>query len=220
MRVQHTHPAAVRKTPFSLVELLTVMVIGALLLGITVPVVIKLTSSSSVSAAGRIVGASLRLARQEAIVRRRYVAVLLPADQGTDPERKFTALRACYVTKSSGSPTTYTFSAWVPNTKWELLPTGAVAWELDTLKAISNTDATSGDFVVLDVPEPAPEDYRAIVFAPTGRVAGSDKFLHLKEGFFEASPRPRAKNADNWVEIKVDTYTGRVTFYTPENPPP
>ena len=85
MRLRNTNPTAVRSVPFTLVELLTVMLIVGILLAVTVPAIVRLSSGSSVEAASRMVGSQLRLARQEAITKRKNDAVLLQPVVITEP---------------------------------------------------------------------------------------------------------------------------------------
>ncbi len=131
---------------FMLIEMLVVLVIVALIMGIAMPALTKLTSSGGVDSAARMVAAQLRLARQHAVTRRKRVAVLFPSidientgaagsyqtgSWSSDQKQWIqpylnTSMRACYVDSSNQ------FLSWVSGTKWERLPVGASVFEADS----------------------------------------------------------------------------------------
>jgi len=121
---------------FTLVEILVVMVIISIILGLTFPAFFRLTHSTAVDQAGRMVAAQLSLARAEAIAKRRPVAVIMPGnnwckskdDQNEPQPYRFSSFRSAYV---EGSGSTYTFQSWVPGTSWTFLPKGAVIAQCD-----------------------------------------------------------------------------------------
>jgi len=118
---------------FTLVEILVVMVIISIILGLTFPAFFRLTHSTAVDQAGRMVASQLSLARAEAIAKRRRVAVIMPGTEWIDdtdqPQPyRFSSFRAAYV---SGSASPYTFDGWVPGTTWTFLPQGAIIAQCD-----------------------------------------------------------------------------------------
>ncbi len=219
MRLRNTNPTAVRSVPFTLVELLTVMLIMGILLAVTVPAVIKITSGSSVEAASRMVGSQLRLARQEAITKRKTIAVLFPtASTATDPVA-YVGFRPCIVERATSGTADYTWLGWVQNTTWSFVPVGAVLAEVDQdgtrstggavpVPPVDNTITTVGS-----VPGFA-ADTRAIVFKPSGQIGASlQRFVTLVEGAVPTgSATPVIKNRTNWIDINVNQFTGRVTY--------
>lgn len=219
MRLWHTQRAAVRRLPFTLIELLTVMLIVGILLAVTVPVVVKITSGSSVEAAARMVGSQLRLARQEAIVKRKNVAVLFPSGTGAGvpAEARYHGFRACYVDSAN------VWTGWVLNAPWSYVPVGAAIAEVDDDNAIQ-WDASSP-------PQPTDDTFttvtgidgittnasRAVVFRPSGRV-GAQFSVSLVEGAVlndGGVSKVQAKNKLNWIDVRANQYTGRVTFVRP-----
>ena len=216
MTLRHTQRAAVHGQRFTLVELLTVMVIMAILLAVTVPVIIKVTSGSSVEAASRMVGAQLRLARQEAIVRRKSVAVLFPTvDLSSTEKTGYAAFRSCVLKAGS-----YEFDSWVPNTVWSYAPVGAVIAEADMdggTGASAPPDLVDDDGAskvwVSTVPGFA-SDVRAVVFRPSGKLATPQRTVTVVEGAAAGSTWTH-KNDANWVNVDLNQYTGRVTFVRP-----
>lgn len=221
MRLRNTNPTAVRSVPFTLIELLTVMLIVGVLLAVTVPVIVKITSGSSVEAASRMVGAQLRLARQEAITKRKTIAVLLPSGTavGVPAEAKFQGFRACYV--DSGD----VWQAWVPNAAWAYVPVGAVIAEADddngidwdpnaTTPTAQPTDGTVTTVTGID--GDAAKVSRAIVFKASGRLESGQRSVSITEGVaVNGGADIQAKNKSNWIDIRANQYTGRVTFVRP-----
>jgi len=213
--------------PFSLVELLTVMVIAAVLLAVSVPVVLKLTSGSSVEAAARMLGAQLRLARQEAITTRKNIAVVLPTvDCGSDPTA-YIGFRPCVVFNDGG---TWRFDKWVANAAWSYVPAGACIAEADDdgpTAAAPQPDLIDrpGGFTTVSPPAAGPGAFlftvpvRAIVFKPSGRLTSLQRDVTIVEGAIPpGATTPLFTNQRNWVHIEVNQYTGRVRFIRPEDP--
>lgn len=235
MRLRNTNPTAVRSVPFTLIELLVVMLIVGILLAVTVPVVVRISSGSSVEAASRMVGSQLRLARQEAITKRRTIAVLFPKTNSTATDvspTAFVAFRSCYVTPStSGSYVFDTSLQWVANTSWIYVPVGAVIAEADL-----DGGPTSPPPVDLDDDGPLATDpgdamttvsgvdgfaagalVRAIVFKPSGQLGPMDvRNVTIVEGAVPpGSATPLIKVRDNWINISINPFTGRVTYQRP-----
>ena len=210
---------------FTLVELLVVMVIVIMLMAATIPAVMKLSSSSGVEAGARMVGAQLRLARQEAITRRRFVAVVFPTTNTTGGDTvAYTAFRPCYVRSTGGS---FVFDEWVPNVDWTFCPVGAVIAEvdLDGPSTGSPPDFADGTISQVDDSSPSNPDFgfsssvRAVVFRPAGRLAAfGNRNVTLVEGAMPmGATTPTIKQPKNWINIQVNQFTGRVTYERPED---
>ena len=143
--------------PFTLIEILTVIVVISVIVGITVPAYNRLMTGNAVSYGNRIITSQLNMARTHACARRRPVAVLFPdytisssySEELKDP----VALRSfrCAYVRPDGSD--WVFDGWVEGTKWEYLPMGAFFPTIDAnqSEAKDATDGLIASAVVKDV---------------------------------------------------------------------
>jgi len=197
---------------FTLIEMLAVMVVMLTVMATIGPAFTKLFTASGVKGAARIVGAQLRLARQHAITQRVRVAVLLPSNQGgaTYMDRRFCAVRACEVNNSN------VFVRWIENASWIYLPTGGVVYEMDGTKGLASPLSGSTDSCQLVTGITGfTGNCRAIIFKPTGRLAGvgtAIQYIALLEGANTQAAKPVVRNANNWIEIAVEPFTGRISY--------
>lgn len=215
------------KRSFTLVELLVVTVIISIIVGAVVPAFTRLMTGNAVSYGLRMTTSQLNMARTEACVRRRYVAVVfldkasdeagayLPADGDNIGYR--CAFRSCYVTRNGAGD--YTFGikeketdsdpkwTWVPGTKWEYLPKGAYFGNLNNLIALKNVVDKDGLFK-----DTFAHDVSAVIFSDSGRSADKTAFeVEVHEGVVTDNKTvTRNNNADNKLTAKVNRYTGSV----------
>jgi len=196
-----------RRAHFSLVELLVVMAIMAILMAVVVPAFKSF--GGGVSGASRMVGSQLRLARQYAIAHRKRIAVLMPGLNQGPAENRYVAFRACQVDNQSPP----NFIAWITGTKWEFLPTGSVIAEADQDSGMQSPPNDGTSTLVTGVDGfSAGVSCRAVVFKPTGATAGgAQRFVTVANGFV-SNGSLTIKNAQDYVDIKVDQYTGRVSY--------
>ncbi len=188
---------------FTMVELLMVMVVITILITMMMPAFERLALGSGVQGAARAVSGQLRMARQHAITSRERVALLMPAGEISEDEKKWIAYRPCIVDNSNN------WVAWVPNTEWQFVPTGAVIAQVGAPDALGNPPSDSTTMIA-DVPGEA-NAIRAIVFTPTGRLVGTNRILHIVEGAV-ANGQMIIRNRDNYRTLEVDTYTGRTSY--------
>ncbi|MBN2449054.1 MAG: hypothetical protein JXR77_01615 [Lentisphaeria bacterium] len=205
---------------FTLVELLVVMVIVVLLMAVAIPTILKVTSSSGVEAGSRMVGSQLRLARQEAITQRKHVAILFPTLNSSGGDTvAFTGFRPCFVVNDSG---TYRFDKWVPNVPWNFVPVGTVIIEADQDgPTAANPDPDLSDGAITTIADVAgfANPVRAVVFRPAGRLVSLQRDVTLVEGALTpGAASPIVRNPENWINLEINQFTGRVRFLRPEDP--
>ena len=210
------------KRTFTLVELLVVTVIIGIIVGATVPAFSRLMTGNAVSYGLRMTTSQLNMARTEACARRRYVAVVFPADGFSATTSNIgycSAFRSCYVTKNGDD--NFKFEKWVPGTKWEYLPKGAYfsdltksETELDTILPLKITGVDDEDGLLAS----GTHTIRAVIFSDSGRPAEKKTYkVKVSEGVVTDNHTvTRNNNTDNWLTAKVNLYTGSVRTVQPE----
>lgn len=204
-------------THFTLVEMLVVLVIMMIIIAVTLPAMKSFTLGSGVEGTARMVGAQLRLARQEAVSQRARIAVLFPTDNSLREETAYTAFRSCIVDAQGDFDDTA--GGWVENAKWEFIPPGAVIADADDDDPeTAGGDTSTGTMTTVDnVPNASggrTNGVRAIIFRSTGRIQDGERVVTIVEGMVEGTT-PQARNSDNWIDLVVDHYTGRVSYSYP-----
>jgi prepilin-type N-terminal cleavage/methylation domain-containing protein len=213
-----------RTNGFTLVEMLTVLVIVAVLIGLAVPAVTNLMSSGGVSGASREVANTIGLARQYAITHRTYARVVFPYSLTTSQPDMWYRTYAVMTNRSNSASAT---TLWTYLTKWEYLPLGAVF--LDVAHATSpspNGALNDGNSLSQDpIPGGLGGQLAYIEFGPTGVASGvpanssstTPSTLAITEGFttVNGTMTPTASKTNvnmlaNLTTINVDTLVGRV----------
>jgi len=193
-----------KKHPFTLVELMVVLIIIGILMAALAPAFNRLMTGNAVGAAERMISGQLALARAEAARRRCDVAiVILP---------KSSSFRAAYKPNDSGP------WEWMLGSQETWLPTGAIIGQLRT-DDITNpkpkddyplSNTTSGITV-----EIGGVNFPAIIFKPNGRLD-----QNVKLAIYEAVILPDQTD-DKSIQmlnnkycrvLNISQYTGRVTF--------
>jgi len=194
-----------RKSAFSLIELLAVLVISAIVLGITLPSLNTLIKGQSVEQAAINFGSELKAVRSYAITSREYVALIVPTDQSISAEYLYKSYRPCIVDINNN------FQFWITDNKWEFLPAGAAIIDIDNNKTnhSGNFDgATNINNVNLSLLKDfSSPTVKGVVFKPTGQT-GSRKYIVVGS----ANIRDGASVDTNQINITIDQYSGRISY--------
>jgi prepilin-type N-terminal cleavage/methylation domain-containing protein len=222
-----------RTNGFTLVEMLTVLVIVAIMVGLAIPAVTTLMKAGGLSAATREVANTLNLARQLAITQRTYARVVFPYSQtGSQPDMWYHT----YAVMINRDNTVA--AGWSYASKWEYLPIGAVFLNTAaglTASGLGALDDANSLNQQGNLPFPIPGNsgnlgqFAYIEFGPTGAASpltsGGGGTLAITEGFTSlngstATPTPTTTRTSsntlaNVTIISVDSLIGRVQVTRP-----
>jgi prepilin-type N-terminal cleavage/methylation domain-containing protein len=184
---------------FTLIEMLTVLVIIGIMLGIGIPAVTNMMKSGALGAATRHVSNTLSQARQYAITQRVRTRVVFPYS-GTTTIRTNQVPAYLSYSVMTNNPST---SSWGYLSKWEFLPVGVVFLRngpgaLDNLSpaSVPFPNTTSGA-----------DQLGYIEFTPTGAALQNDTLV-IHEGHMNGTT-PNATGA-NAATATVDSIVGRI----------
>jgi len=215
-----------RKNGFTLIEMLTVIVIIVIILSIGLPAFTNLMKSGGLSGAQREVANALGLARQYAITHRTKTRVLFPYS-GTivsAADTNSTILCPLYLSYAvlDMGPTNYI-------SKWEHLPAGTVFMDSNPLlgnppasrPCLDNLQTTS--FIPFPYTNSVAYPLAYIEFQPTGAAtpspSGGPSSFTLTEGYMSgANVMPTSKTSTSIVNraiISVDIVIGRIQVTRP-----
>lgn len=235
------HPCGWQTTaPFTLLELVIVMVVTTVMVAFSVGTFQRLTGGQAVQGAGQQVGGALLYARQLAMTHGRHVAVLFPGGENSgiaDAGKRYTRFRTAYVNLAGSS---YQFAAWQENSKWESLPGRVSVLEVDGDVGVQGLQGSTPVYQKL------PEDnrhtkihaadlsglgggttvdgVRAILFTPRGRVLGDSLFVTVGEATWTGSTWSMAKVANqarnqscsDQVTVQANRFTGNLSYLSPD----
>ena len=229
-----------KKSRFTLIEMLAVVAIASILIALITPSVQKMMFGNKVDQCTSNLKLALEQAQSKAVASRKYVALVLP----TDPTASNIAVnmknycksgyRMAYVKKEGD---TYKFANWIPGSDWKNPNDGAmlvnitktfpadvddhkaeltpakVAGKLANLSDIDLGGAEEPDFKALGGNS---EKSCAIIFSPYGGIVKHDQPLYftVTECKYDGSEYV-LDNPDNILVLKLNAITGRVTYFDP-----
>jgi Tfp pilus assembly major pilin PilA len=228
-----------RTRRFTLIELMVVIGIALLLVGLAATAYTRIAASQQVDASTATLSGALMEARQLAVSRRKYVAVLMPGTEGSTPAPKaYACYRPAFVLRIDGTPVTYTFDAWPEGSKWEFTGNACSIMEADDVVGIEdngtyqstpkdNTYTTVGSVDLRGVGGTNPASgVRAVIFAPSGRAAqeyyvtvGQANYLGGRWLVQKVADPLLTKNHScaNQLTLKINRFSGAVSCIRPEN---
>ena len=202
---------AVRKF-YTLVEIMTVIVIAAILFGIGIPAFTTMIQGSNMTVAIRQLSAKIQAARAYAVTNRCKVAVLLPEvvenSGGTKKDDCcYSAYRVCIVYKDS-TDNKYKFQEWIEDENWKTLPKGVLRKTVTYTTPVYNIDATDIGGKITDYP--------AIICNSKGQLdeTSNKPVITLRQGrFVNDSLLSTERNGDGKIishPIEIDQHSGKV----------
>ncbi len=221
-----------KKSRFTLIEMLAVVAIASILIALITPSVQKMMFGNKVDQCTSNLKLALEQAQSKAVASRKYVALVLPTDptaSGITVNMKQyckSGYRMAYVKKDGE---TYKFANWIPGSDWKNPNDGAilanivddktkvtetsVTGKLANLSDIDLNGASEPDFTALGSNS---EKSSAIIFSPYGGIVNNDRPLYftVTEGKYDGSSYVLG-NTDNILVLKLNAITGRVTYFDP-----
>ena len=208
---------------FTLVEIMTVIVIAAILFAIGIPAFSTMIQGNNMTVAVRQLSAKIQAARAYAVTNRCKVAVLLLSDydeeenpsendikdaykkdnKKANPDYCFSAYRVCIVSDDSNA-----FQEWIADEDWKTLPKGIFRDSVSGTVGVSGVDTTSvgGDGVNDGGSKPI---VRALLFKKNGQLENAGKIV-LQQGRYlpKIGKIPTGKEKDT---VNISQYTGKIT---------
>ena len=226
-----------RRSPFTIIELIIVILIATVVVGMSMSVFYKLAAGNDVPRAAGALDAQISRARHQAMARRRTVALIMPgANSGLANDKIYGCFRLAYVTDDDGDGV-YDWDSWVEGSQWHSTGKNCAILEADddfgvadgaTLEkepvhngytAVNGVDLTSVD-------ENAGNDVdsiRALIFVRSGRIYGSTNYITVGEAHYLAGrwiiKNPETvrtdvnKSSRNQVTLEVNKFSGLVTYH-------
>ena len=198
---------AVRKF-YTLVEIMTVIVIAAILFGIGIPAFTTMIQGSNMTVAIRQLSAKISAARAYAVTNRCKVAVLLPEvvenSSGTKKDDCcFSVYRVCVVDSANA------FQEWIEDENWKTLPNGIYR------ESVSNTNSVTVD--ATDIGGKNNFGYPALIFDSKGQLVNvtSNPEILLRQGRYVGGNKIPTGGTDH--KLTVNQYSGKVKVEIPSS---
>lgn len=194
-----------QKRFYTLVEIMTVIVIAAILFGIGIPAFTTMIQGSNMTVAIRQLSAKISAARAYAVTNRCKVAVLMP-DLVVDNDGKkkddccYSAYRVCVV--DSGNA----FQEWIEDENWKTLPTGIYR---DSVSCTTSVNVNATDIGGKDT------GYPALIFNDKGQLdpSSGNPEIRLKHGRIIEGGKVPTGGTDH--TLTINPYSGKVKVTVP-----
>ncbi len=206
-------------TAFTLIEMLTVIVIVGIILAVGIPALTSLMKSGGMNAATRQVANSLTLARQYAITKRTNVRVVFPYSDTTGGGTNLAPLYQSYTVVAINGTT--------PNyiSKWEHLPLGTVFMDINagvgSPPCLDNLGTANFPFPTNTNAALGPGNSATLAFIefrPTGAARNPGAFTITEGHVSGVKVTPTSKSGStlaNVVTVSVDNVVGRIQVTRP-----
>ena len=191
---------------YTLIEIMTVIVIAAILFGIGIPAFTTMIQGSNMTIAIRQLSSKIAAARAYAVSNATSdsrVAVLLMEVVKANGEIKddycYSAYRVCVV---SGDSSPYTFQEWIEDENWKTLPKGIYRDSVPGAVKVKSVEGT-------DLKPSSGEEYPAIVFDKKGQMSAEVKII-LKHGRYVNGKIPTPSGGTDH-QLTINQYSGKVS---------
>lgn len=205
---------SVKRSFYTLIEILTVVVIAAIIFAIGIPAFTTMIQGNTMTIAQRQFSSKISAARAYAISNKCRVALLLVENEAfLGDNGRYSAYRVCLTDDSNN------FDSWIEGEDWKTLPEGILRYE-------GGAGSTNGDLVqVTGVPvlkgDGTPDSnqtFRAILFKKDGQTVNSnDVQFRLTRGRYAAGMLhytdrdPSDSTKLGLLGMSVNHLTGKVT---------
>ena len=190
---------------YTLIEIMTVIVIAAILFGIGIPAFSTMIQGSNMTIAIRQLSAKIAAARAYAVTNATNdtrVAVLL-VGTGVKEEYCYSAYRVCLVDSSNS------FQEWIEDENWKTLPKGVLRVILSSDGAIETVSINASD-----IGGTASTTVKALIFQKNGQLTQNTPTIRLCQGRYAGGNLVFTERADsgNIINhpITVNRYSGKV----------
>ena len=191
---------------YTLIEIMTVIVIAAILFGIGIPAFTIMIRGNNMTVAIRQLSAKIAAARAYAVTNRCSVAVILVENEsGVKDDYCNSAYRVCVVDNDNK------FQEWIEDENWKTLPKGVLRESVSTKETITDIPASGGSDLIGGRFTSA----SALVFQKNGQMKNDTSTIKLRQGryvnssFFWTERSGDGKFISHPIEVQK--YSGKVT---------
>ena len=195
----------IRRSFYTLVEIMTVIVIAAILFGIGIPAFTTMIQGSNMTVAIRQLSAKMQAARAYAVTNRCKVAVLLVDASGAKDDYLYSAYRVCVVDKDNK------WQEWIEDENWKTLPKGVLRYSVSPTTSVTDVNGS-------EIGGASSVTYPALIFKENGQMVNASSTLTLRQGRYVSGNRVYTeRNGDGKIishPIEANQYSGKVTVKT------
>jgi len=193
----------IRKSFYTLVEIMTVIVIAAILFGIGIPAFTTMIQGSNMTVSIRQLSAKMQAARAYAVTNRCKVAVLM-VTTGVKEDYCYSAYRVCVVDDSNN------WQEWIEDESWKTLPKGVIR---NASNGVTNT-VSVGNVNASEIGGTG-SSYPALIFDSKGQLTGNSSVITLRQGRYVSSQAVYTDPTSH--QLTVNRYSGKVSVSVPES---
>lgn len=212
----------IRRSFYTLVEILTVIVIAAILFGIGIPAFSTMIQGSNMTIAIRQLSSKMQAARAYAVSNRCKVALLLMEQENAldNPDHVLSAYRVCLV---DGDSSPFTFQGWVEEENWKDLPKGILRTALPASAAEVKIEAATKDKLtdmvgIIGTPSATNIKIKALVFLPSGQLKQGQEITLCHGRTIGTGSTPKFNvihTGGTNHKLTVNQYSGKVSVSVP-----